>query len=74
MFNCSQRNKEITIYPNIRLTKEFKFEAKKKFHIWQHSFFVDEKEVYHKSQIDGAFNNNSYVDDFNIEFEYSFEN
>lgn len=72
--NSNAKKTEIMIYPNLRLNKEFKFELKKKFHLWQHCYFVKEKEVYHKTQIDGAFNNNSYSDDFNIEFLYSIEN
>lgn len=70
MYSSSKNRNLIVIKPNIRVKGEFKFGLNKKFHIWQHSFFVKEKEVYFKSQIDGIFNNPNYSDSFSIEFQF----
>lgn len=56
--------------PNIKVKSEFRFVLKNVFHIWQHSFFLKEKEVYFKNQIDGICNNPNYSDSFSIEFQF----
>lgn len=72
-YNSKNNSNLVIMKPNIKVKAEFRFELKNRFHIWQHSYFVKEKEIYFKAAIDGIFNNPNYSDNFNIEFKYKID-
>lgn len=68
----SEGNNDIAvIIPNLKLIREFKFQLNNIMYIWQHSFFVKEKVVYYKHDIDGICRNSNYSIYFNIEFQFN---
>lgn len=68
LMNNKEINKKIVIEPKLKVQNEFRFELKSNLYLWQHSYFVSDREIYNKQQIDGICNNPNYSDDFNIEF------
>lgn len=58
-------------YVSINIQDEFIFRIDKELYIWQHSYFVNDKELYFKDDVDGIGGKKNYSEAFCVEFIYS---